>query len=375
MPNTLACEGFSYPPPLPSPGPKARFLPAPLIRARAEAMSPKNCLDLNKVARQALYGILAFFDIKRPTEPVFASRDSICAEALLGSHPTLYRGLAQLVAKGYIRREQGRRFSKVAYGQYSISRIWLEDKALHLLGLVTQKPPGIDSNTAPDSNYPQTPPLKVRDRLQENEHSPKPQLSMKEQPPRNGHHDSNAKQGESSERGIDKKTRLPTELLQLITLGLSRSRVCALMKIARDHGNGGKLGAIVSLVWGRIQKFKSTEAFAYLAKLAKAKKDYRRLLELQGQHEDKHRMPATEIKRLKGKLPAFVERAVGMVVATRAGKILGTFRSGGAESGGYIEGADTNGVRRTLPVNLALVAQWEEGDIVLRHPSSFVGVA
>lgn len=67
------------------PTPKARFLPAPLIRARAEVFDPRNCLDLNRVARHALFGILAFFDVRRPAEPVFASRESICAESLLGS--------------------------------------------------------------------------------------------------------------------------------------------------------------------------------------------------------------------------------------------------------------------------------------------------
>lgn len=383
MPNILACEGVSHPISTPLlPGPKARFLPAPLIRARAEAMNPRNCLDLNRTARQALYGILAFFNIRKPGEPVFASRENICAEALLGSQPTLYRALAYLVTKGYIRREQGRRYAKETYGQYSVSRIWLEDKALQLLGLASaqaqddtqaaqedgsarKKGKGVAS---PNADSPQGPSINSRGRLQENELSPRLQLSTKEQPPKLANAGNGEKRGgESSGKGIDPKTRLPVELLRLIDLGLSRGRICLLMKQAREHGNCGMLGAVVSLVWPQISKLRGVAVFAYLSKLVKQRKDYTRLLKIQDQYEDKNRMPQHLAERLSQKIPAFLERSKGMVLVNRAGKLLGSVTK--HASGGFVEMYDERGVRRMMPVNPRLIEMWEEGEVILRQPA------
>lgn len=381
MPISLACEGVvQLDAPLPSPsGPKARFLPAPLIRARAEALNRRNCLDLARTARQALYGILAFFDVKRPTEPVFASRDSICAESLLGSHPTLYRGLAELVTRGYITREQGRRRARETFGQYSVSRIWLTEKALQLLGLAGQahaRNGGCQEQLAtreevagqPERSFPQGPSITVRARIQEIELSPNQQLSSKEQPPPEAPRETDQERaGGSRENRIDKKTRLPAELVRLMSLGLSRSRICALMKLAREHGNGGKLGAVVALVWHRIQQFNAKAAFAYLATLVRQRKDFARLLEIQDRFEDRGSASKAVLERLNTKLPMFLERGDGMQVVTRRGKLIGVLRRMG--DGGYVECLDDQRVRRTLPVNARLVESWEEGDVVLRRPN------
>lgn len=382
MANLLAGEGVVQLNALPysPPGPVVRFLPAPLIRARAEVLNPHNCLDLNRTARMALYGVLAFFDIKRPSEPVFASREKLCAEALLGSQPTLYRALAYLVTKGYIRREQGRRLGKDTYGQYSVSRIWLEQKALQLLGLDTkttakkmpQSNQTIDSKNEDVSQqngfYSQGPSINVTDRLQESEHSTSPQLSSKEQPPFKSHDTPDkGRVGGFSERKVDSKTGLPAELTRLMDLGLSKARICALMKQAREHGNGGQLGAITATAWKRLQELEHPQAvFAYISKLAKQKKDYRRLQEIEELSEDKGRMPDALARRLNAKLPIFVERAKGMMLVTRSGRSLGIVQV--LSSSSFVSLIDEKGARRTMPLNAKVVQMWEEGEYMLRSP-------
>ncbi len=386
MAINLACEGGVQLYALPcSTGPTVRYLPAPLIRARAEALNPRNCLDLGRTARQALYGILAFFDIRKPDEPVFASREKLCAEALLGSQPTLYRALADLVTRGYIRREQGRRLGKETYGQYSVSRIWLEEKALALLGLDGKKPPkngpnqdkkpAVDNTVKEDGvgqakdSFPQGPSIKVRGRLQDSELSPSKHLSSKEQPPRKARGQDNQGRAGGSSENIDRKTRLPAELVRLMELGLSKSRICALMKLAREHGNGGKLGAVVQLVWDRIRQLHRNAAFAYLAKLVQQRKDYGRLVEIQDLYEDKNRMPKAVAERYAEKLKVLLERAKGMVVVARNGFVLGPVIIG-ADGTGRLEFVTPKGVRSTRVVNFQFVREWEEGDLMLRSPDS-----
>lgn len=384
MTNSFVCEGVLQPNPLPySSGPQVRFLPAPLIKARAEVLNPLNCQDIGRTARQALFGILAFFDIKKPNEPVFASREKICAEALLGSQPTLYRALADLVSHGYIRRQQSRRLGQRTYGQYSVSRIWLEEKALKLLGLLediasTEKQSKQQNQAKSEElkkprtrhTYQQGPSLTMRDRLQELELPPNQQLSTKEQPHENQRSVSHQNRaGESFENSIDTKTGLPTELLRLKKLGLSKARICALMKQARFSGNQGKLGKVVKLVWERLTQLGKPQAvFAYLAKLVQQRKDYTRLVELESQYEDKSRMPDVVAHRLQLKLPVFLERSEGMVLVTRAGKLLGPIQK--SEGGGFVDVRDEAGTRRTIPVNLKLIEAWEEGAVILR-PAGF----
>jgi hypothetical protein len=141
------------------------------------------------------------------------------------------------------------------------------------------------------------------------------------------------------------------------------------MKLAREHGNGGQLGAIVRLVWDRLQELQpgGATAFAYLSKLVRQRKDYAYLIETQARYGDGSRPSKSVLERLNAKLPLFLDRADGMQVVTRGGKLLGVLRRMG--DGGYVEGHDDQGVRRTLPVNARLIESWEEGDVVLRRPS------
>lgn len=120
-------------------GPRPRFLPAPLINARAAVMNRLYCQDLSQTARQVLYGVLAFFKLGHPEQPVFAFRDTLQAETLLSSRSKLFRGLQEAEDKGYIRREQVRTWGVRCYGQFSRSHIYLLDKALTMLGLAAPR--------------------------------------------------------------------------------------------------------------------------------------------------------------------------------------------------------------------------------------------
>lgn len=119
--------------------PVPRFLPAPLINARAAVMNRLYCQDLSQTARQVLYGVLAFFKLGHPEQPVFASRETLQAETLLSSRSKLFRGLQEAEDKGYIRRAQVRTWGKRCYGQFSRSHIYLLDKALTMLGLAAPR--------------------------------------------------------------------------------------------------------------------------------------------------------------------------------------------------------------------------------------------
>lgn len=382
----------------PGAAPKARFLPAALVRARAAAMDPLNCLDLDRTARMSMYGILAFYDRHKPLDAVFAKRETLLAEAMLGSLPTLFRGLATLEKQGYITREQGRRLSRAEYGQYSISRIWLTRKALVMLGLpvpavldgagqgkidedaaawgelptvrIDRESEGLPEHQVFEEadlvelkvDYPQGRSLVVRDGIQDSERSTGLQLLTGEQPL-----NANVKAeraggvGESSEK-TDGKTRLPAELTPLMELGVSKSRICLLMRIARQAGNAGKLGEAVRLVWGRICTKRGKEVFAYLAAVVRQQRDFARTLMIQA--PDPAAVTATEGQRLGDKLRDLLARCSGMEVIGRAGRLLGILRASG--DAGYIEGYDDQGVRRTMPANVRFAKAVEEGSLLLR---------
>lgn len=382
----------------PGPAPKVRFLPAALVRARAAALDPYNCLDLDRTARMSLYGILAFYDRNKPLDAVFARRETLLAEAMLGSLPTLFRGLATLEGKGYITREQGRRLSRAEYGQYSISRIWLTRKALVMLGLpvpavLDEAGQGrVDEEAAAWGELPtvrldgesqelteaqvfeeldlvdfkvvysQPRSLNVIDRIQEGERTPSPQLLKGEQPLH--------AQGKAERPGgvresfskTDGKSRLPAELVPLMELGVSKARICLLMRIARQAGNAGKLGEAVRLVWGRICGKRGKEVFAYLAAVVRQQRDFARTLMIQ--RPDPATVTASEGQRLGDKLRDLLARCSGMEVIGRAGRLLGILRASG--DAGYIEGYDQAGVRRTMPANVRFAKAVEEGALLLR---------
>jgi hypothetical protein len=432
VPTILDCESTAQPHTqrttrTPLVGPKARFLPAPLIRARAAAFDQTICSDINRTARHVLYGILAFCNVKQPTSAIFASRETLCSETLLGSHPTMYRGLALLVEKGYIVREQARRVAHATYGQYHISRIWLQDKALQLLGLLVSSRPqskthqiaacaipvdhsaqhkpttqmsepegtvtaltenfsherkatsqALSSPTskgvaAPDKKivYLQGPSLTMSARLHKKELTTKEQLLIEEQPATNPIFAKPMILGKPlNKNDIDRRYRLPSELVPLLALGLSKARVCGLMSLARRNGHGGKLGVVMKLVWQRLQELQNSGAvFAYLATLLKQKKDYTRILAIQHTHDDPTRMAQSDVTRLTEKLPEVLDMFDGMEVVTRAGKMLGVLTRTALDAG-YVEGVDNHGVRRSLPVNLRFVAAWEEGELTIRQAAN-----
>lgn len=380
------------------PAPKVRFLPKVLVRARTAALDPYNCLDLDRTARMSLFGILAFYDRHKPLDAVFARRETLLAETMLGSLPTLFRGLATLEGKGYITREQWRRRSRAEFGQYSISRIWLTRKAQLLLGLPV--PAVLDEAeqhkmdeeamawgelptvrvddgsaslpehqvleegglTEVDAVYQQPPSLRMRDRKQESQHSPELQLLTEEQPlSASGKSEPAGGVGESSTQ-TDRKTRLPAELVPLMELGVSKSRICLLMRFARQAGNAGKLGHAVKLVWNRICNLPGKEVFAYLSALIRQPRDFARTLAIQA--SDPATITASEGQRLTEKLRDLIDRYAGMEVIGKAGRLLGILRTSGET--GYIDGHDERGVRRTMPANLRFVKAVEEGYLLLR---------
>jgi hypothetical protein len=122
-----------------TPGPVPRFLPAPLINARAAVLNRQFCQDLSRTARKVLYGVLAFYTLGHPEKPIFAFRETLLPETLLDSRASLYRGLQEAEDKGYLRREQVRTWGSRCYGQFSRSHIFLLDKALVMLGLESPK--------------------------------------------------------------------------------------------------------------------------------------------------------------------------------------------------------------------------------------------
>ena len=295
----------------------ARFLPAPLIQARSTVFERFACLDLNRTARQAMYGLLAFFNVRKPDQPIWANRDSICKESLLGSVQTLYRGLAELETHGYIVREQIRRASRQSYGQFSYSYIWFTVKARVLLGLPvtrrenrvpetadcdddpieaweaigeweddgswhdgsneTAEPAAIQRSygrTPPKQIYPHGPSLTVRDRIQEGERTLTPQLSRKEQPEQQHCQPDKAEVSGGFQEKIAEKSRLPKDVTPLLGLGVSKPRICMLMRLAREAGKQGMLGDVIRVAHTSIAHLRGTPVFLYLKKMISQPADY-----------------------------------------------------------------------------------------------------
>lgn len=393
-----------------SDGPRPRFLPAPLINARAAVLNRQFCQDLSSVARKALYGVLAFFSNERPDQPVFAYRDTLQGEALIDSRASLYRGLQEAEEKGYIRREQIRTWGARCYGQFSRSHIYLLDKALVMLGLAeprnpsetpaTSAPPCSDASldrlvqeeiiteweesrteweddescwedgaqplkppaVAPRLSYPQEPCLTMRHGLQDGEPTLglqlKGQLLTRERIP----DPSSLK--DSSENTIDPQTRLPQEVIPLLKLGVSKTLICALMAHAKRQGQQGVLGAAVKLFWDNIQELRGRSVFAYLRKILSQKRDYAYLLKQQAASEIEGVLTVRAATRLSDKLAMLLARCDGWLVRNADGQTLGTLIVRGES--GYIEGVDRQRGRIAMPANLRFVQAIEEGRLHLR---------
>lgn len=377
---------------------QTKYLPAPLIRARTAVMHHAFCQDLSRTARQVLYGVLSFFTLGRPDQPVFAFRDKLLPETLLGSRSALYRGLQEAEDRGYIRREQVRLRGSRVFGRFTRSHIWLETKALVMLGLATppiclpepdgdrleainawESPEGatnlLDPEAGrsgteslieavlidPEATYPQQPSINMGHGIQESE--PTLELQLKEQL-----HEQqripNRPLSKNFDDEIDKATRLPKEVLPLQQLGVSRTLICSLMGFAKSQGQQGKLGTVIKLFWRNIEGLRGRSVFAYLRKILGQKRDFARMLQLQAADTIDGTLAADSVRRLEEKLALLLQRGDGWQVRNTKGELIGTLRSNGEN--GHVEGFDHKRGRYAIPANARLMEAVEEGRLVFR---------
>jgi DNA-binding PadR family transcriptional regulator len=305
----------------------ARFLPAPLIAARAAAFDPNNCLDLNQTARRVLYGALTFLSLKSPRKAIFPRRDTLRAESLLQSDPTLYRGLKTLEEKGYITRDQSR---NARTGKFYLSPITFTEKALALLDLnkVIHKSP---STRMRDGHI-------------------KKELTKDEQSLQN----TAGKPDLPTQDAIDRHTGLPAELLPLLKLDVKKSAICWLMQQARRHGK--RLGDILRTVSHRVEKLRGREVVSYLKAMITKKLDYAWIAQSMRQ-EESTQVRESQASRLLASLDS---RYHGFEVVTRDGTAHGIFDA--SDSGMPV----IRGTAGCMPVNLRFARAYAEGGVVLR---------
>jgi DNA-binding PadR family transcriptional regulator len=305
----------------------ARFLPAPLIAARAAAFDPTNCLDLNQTARRVLYGALTFLSLKSPRKAIFPRRDTLRAESLLQSDPTLYRGLKTLEEKGYLTRDQSR---NARTGKFYLSPITLTEKALVLLGL--------------DKVIHKAPSTKMRDG------HIKKELTKGEQSLQN-----TAGTPDSHDRdAIDRQSGLPVELLFLLTLDVPKSAVCWLMQQARRHGK--RLGDVLRSVRHRVECLRGREVVSYLKAMMTKNLDFAWIARSRRDAETERQQQGAA----GAVLAALDRRFHGFEVVSRDGTVHGIFEA--ADNGPHV----VKGVRGSIPVNLRFAKAYAEGDLVLR---------
>lgn len=313
----------------------ARPLPAMLIEARAAVFNPLSCQDLNNTARRVLFGILTFLNLRDARKAVFPRRDLLRAESLLNSEATLYRGLKLLVDKGYITRAQCRK----AYGEFHLSPIALTSKALSMLGL--------------DGVIHRERPLKVRDGYIKKEHTKDEQSFQNTAQP-----SAQAPGPRSQQAGItgeiDSSTGLPTELLRLRTLDLSKGTICWLMLQAKMAGK--RLGDVVTAVWHRIRNLRGRTVVAYLRALMVKPLDFAWM----AQQRKVTAIRDDAVVRASNLLASLGRRHHGLEVLTRDGSVCGTFEASDAGMHAVI------GRRGSLPVNLSFATALLKGDIAFR---------
>ncbi|MBK4735209.1 hypothetical protein [Noviherbaspirillum pedocola] len=313
----------------------ARPLPSSLIEARAAVFNPLLCLDLNATSRRVLFGILTFLNLRNARKAIFPRRDLLRAEALLNSEATLYRGLKQLVDKGYITREQTRR----SFGEFHLSPISLTTKALTMLGL--------------NQVIHRERSLKVRDGYIKKEHTKDEQSfqntaqpSVRSAVPKPEH------AGEVND--IDPSTGLPIELLRLRTLDISKGTICWLMLHAKLAGK--RLGDVVAAVWHRISTLRGRSVVAYLRAVMAKPLDFAWIA--QQRHEKATRHGA--LRRASEMLASLGRRHHGLEVLARDGTVCGIFEASDAGTHAVV------GRRGSLPVNLSFANALLQGDIAFR---------
>lgn len=296
------------------------MLPKRLIEARAQVFNPKTCLDLGIASRRALFGILSFFNLKAPQKAIFPSRERLRADALIGSDASLYRALHDLEGKGYISREQLRHRHN---GKFYLSPIALTEKCLYLLGLLEGE--GVIHNP---------PPRKVRDG-QYKEHTK--DLQSQEKTIR--------EEVSGPKVEIDRTTKLPTPLLPLLKVGLSKSAVCWLMTQAKASGK--RLEDVMHACLHRLQTIRtSREKVAYIRSLLGKSQDFA------WQAKAKLEADATQSQQteLADKLQAIGSRHDGLRLEV-AGQIIGVFDQ---------ETRTIRSDRGSLPLNAGLMKKLQE---------------
>jgi hypothetical protein len=274
------------------PAARACMLPAALIEARAAVFDPLNCLDIGSTARRTLFGILSFFNLSKPNSPIFPHRARLCADALLSSASTLYRGLKELENKGYITREQTRLQHN---GRFYLSPIHLSEKALNLLGLL-----GLKNTSKKVIHNP--PSSKMRDGLYI-EHTNKIQSYKKT----------------LQQTKICQKTRLPIPLLPLLDLDLSPSTICWLMSQAKKYLK--RLEDVMTTAWQYISGLKGKSVVAYLICLLKKNQDFQAIrTSLEEGHAECIRKESAQAR-----IDALDERFRGFSVITKESQHVGVF--------------------------------------------------
>ena len=207
-------------------------LPLLLIQAQHLCFQKTAVMDLGRTARAALSGILAFVKVRSPMSVIWPKRATLREQARLNSDSALYRGLAELLEKGYIERETQLRNTQ--NGRFHISRLHLTEKAIHLLNLNKTKKV---INNIPSS--------KMGDGYIENvvnDLTPSIEESS-------GSQNSFSKQSEKFPRiqKLDAETNLPIPLVKLTRLGLSPKTICWLMKLAKQKQK--RLEDVMNFAW------------------------------------------------------------------------------------------------------------------------------
>jgi hypothetical protein len=280
-----------------------------------------------------LYGALTFLSIKNPGKAIFPRRDTLRAESLLQSEPTLYRGLADLERKGYITRDQSRNSRT---GKFYLSPITFTEKALVLLGLtkVIHKGP---SSTMRDGHI-------------------KKELTKSGQSLQN----TTGKPDSDEENPIDRKTGLPTELVPLLDLHVGKAAICWLMREAKRYGK--RLGNVVSTVKHRIQTLRGREVVSYLKSMIVKDLDYAWIAAAKAKDDAAHsnEMAANQA------LASLNQRYNGFEVVRRDGMAIGVFEAC-ANGTSVVRGS--NG---SMPVNLRFAQAYLEGEVLLRPSGHYV---
>lgn len=230
-------------------------LPLDLIEARAAAFDPLNCLDLGITARRVLFGILTFFNLKRPAAGIWPRRDRLRAEALLNSESSLYRGLNQLEVRGYIVRQQERIGRN---GRFHISPIRLTEKALTLLGLNAQA-------RRPQEVIHKDPSAKAEDGLYKERTTQQQSLQRTLQ--------GKPLMKNRANRGVQGRGGVPAALVWLLDLAVSSAGIFKLMGFCKLVGQ--RLEDVAHVCRPALESLRGRAVFAYLRTAIRDPRDFR----------------------------------------------------------------------------------------------------